>query len=244
MQRKRMASGTILLCLKFWESPGEMAEFVLRNNLCPSALMGINSNRVMTIIMIIMNNRGQSCGLWKADLCGLCFIFSIYGCVFLDSHWNQWDSFQQLPWSLAGALKCLLQQGKMNRAVGSSSADDWIDTLKFPSTFTEEAGKGQVCRGGSCCAGEQTAALLLSDSFRASEEFQTPKDFTVWCSGFNDLDPESSLWNNSWHFCGKLHLFYGDKTTSYSGQTWGPGRWDTSTDAPSWATGLGHQALS
>lgn len=92
----------------------------------------LNSNPVMTIIMIIMNNRGQSCGLWEANLEDLCLIFSIYGCVVLDSHWNQWDSFQQLPWSLAGALNCLLQQGKINRAVGSSSADDWIDNTEIP----------------------------------------------------------------------------------------------------------------
>lgn len=215
-----------------------MTEFVLSKNLCPSALMGINSNPVVTIIMIIMNNRGQSCGLWEADLRDLCLIFSIYGCVLLDSHWNQWDSFQQLPWSLAGALNCLLQQGRINRAVGSSSADDWIDTLKFPSTFTEEAGKGQGCRGGSCCADEQTAALFLPHSFGASEEFQTPNDFTVWCSAFNDLDPESCLWNNSCHFCGILHVFMETKPLLIWADL-GPRLLGhiASTDPTSWATG-------
>lgn len=194
-----------------------------------------NSNPVMTIIMIIMNNRGQSYGSWEADLWDLCLIFSMYGSVLLDSHWNQWDSFQQLPWSLAGSLNCLLKQGKINRAVGSSSADDWIDTLKFPSTFREEAGKGQECRGGSCSADEQTAALFLSDSSRASEEFH-PMIFTVWCSGFDDLDPEITaytsvendtfLWRqNHFSFRADLGLF-------------------TLTDAASWAPGgLCSQAL-
>lgn len=195
----------------------------------------------MTIIMIIMNNRGQSCGLWEADLCDLCFIFSIYGCVLLDSHWNQWDSFQQLPWSLAGALNCLLQQGKINRAVGSWSADDWIDTLKFPSTFTEEAGKGQGCRGGRCCAAEQTAAPFLSNSFRASEEFQTPNDFTGWCSGLSDLDPESCLWNNSWHFCGKLHVLMETKPVLIAGR---PGAQAAGTHYTLWSYLLSHGGLS
>lgn len=111
-----------------------MTEFLFNKTLCPSALMDINSNPVMTIIMIITRNRGQSCGLCEVNLC---LIFGVYGCMLLDSHWNQWDSFQQLPWSLAGALNGLLQQGKINIVVGSSSADDWRDTLKSPSTFPD-----------------------------------------------------------------------------------------------------------
>lgn len=194
----------------------------------------------MTIIMIIMNSRGQSYGLWEADLWDLCLIFSIYGSVLLDSHWNQWDSFQQLPWSLAGSLNCLLKQGKINRAVGSSSADDWIDTLKFPSTFGEEAGKGQECRGGSCSADEQTAAFFLSDSFRASEEFH-PMIFTEWCSGFDDLDPERTAYTpveNDTFLQRQNHFsFRADLGPRQLGHI-------TVTDPASWASGgLCNQAL-
>lgn len=49
-----------------------MTEFLIDKNLCPSALMGINSNPVMTIIMTIMRNRGQSRGLREAALEDLC----------------------------------------------------------------------------------------------------------------------------------------------------------------------------
>ena len=63
-----------------------MTEFVFDKKLCPSALTGINSNPVMTIIMIITSNRGQSCGLCEANLADLCLIFGVYGCMLLDSH--------------------------------------------------------------------------------------------------------------------------------------------------------------
>lgn len=176
----------------------------------------------------------------EKQICGICAWFSAYMAVLLDSHWNQWDSFQQLPWSLAGSLNCLLKQGKINRAVGSSSADDWIDTLKFPSTFGEEAGKGQECRGGSCSADEQTAAFFLSDSFRASEEFH-PMIFTVWCSGFDDLDPERTAYTpveNDTFLQRQNHFsFRADLGPRQLGHI-------TVTDPASWASGgLCNQAL-
>lgn len=49
-----------------------MTEFLIDKNLCPSALTGINSNPVMTIIMIMTRNRGQSRGLHEAALEDLC----------------------------------------------------------------------------------------------------------------------------------------------------------------------------
>lgn len=49
-----------------------MTEFVFNESLCPSALLGINSNPVMTIIMIITSNRGKSCDLDEGNLEDLC----------------------------------------------------------------------------------------------------------------------------------------------------------------------------
>lgn len=142
-----------------------MAQFVFNKNLCPSALMGINSDPVMAIIMIIMSNRGQACGLCEVSLEELCLIFSVYGCMLLNSHWNQWDSFRQLPWFRAGALNGLLQQRKINIVVGSSSADDRTDALKSPSTFPG-------VRGGRMQCWLTTVLFFLGDNFRASQVLQ------------------------------------------------------------------------
>lgn len=170
-----------------------MTKYLIDKNLCPSALMGLNSNPVITIIMIIMRNRGQSCGLCRADLEDLCLIFGIYGCMLLNSHWNQWDSFQQLPWPLAVALNGLLQQGKINIVVGSSSADDWIDKLKSLPTFPDRKWErpGVQRREAALLVNRQLHCSPLVTASGLQRSFRHPVFFTVWYSGCNDLDPDS-----------------------------------------------------
>lgn len=149
-----------------------MAEFLLDKNHCPSALMGFISNPIMTIIMIIASNRGQSCGLCEMSLEDQCLIFSVYGSMLLDSPSNQWDPFQQLSWSLAETPNTTLQQEKISTTVGSSAADDWIDGLKPLVPFQTENGRGKGCR--HCTAHQVTTAVFsLGENFRA-DVFQVP----------------------------------------------------------------------
>lgn len=81
--------------------------------------------------------------------------------MLLDSPSNQWDSFQQLSWSLAETPNTTLQQEKISTTVGSSAADDWIDGLKPLVPFQTETGRGTI------------AVFSLGENFRA-DVFQAP----------------------------------------------------------------------